>query len=118
MDALLGAAALGDIGVHFPPTDERWRGEPSLTFLRHAASLLAAAGWSVVNLDMTVIAESPKVMRRALEVRSVVARRLGIEIDRVSLKATTNERMGFVGRGEGHRGAGGGDDPAVGPCEA
>ena len=100
-DALLGAAALGDIGVHFPPSDEQWRGRASLHFLGHAASLLAAEGWSVVNLDMTVIAESPKVMRRALEIRTTVADALGIEPGRVSLKATTNERMGFVGRGEG-----------------
>jgi 2-C-methyl-D-erythritol 4-phosphate cytidylyltransferase/2-C-methyl-D-erythritol 2,4-cyclodiphosphate synthase len=100
-DALLGAASLGDIGVHFPPTDERWRGEPSLNFVRHAATLLQEAGWTVVNLDMTVIAESPKVMKRSVEIRGVVAEALGIESERVSLKATTNERMGFVGRGEG-----------------
>lgn len=101
VDALLGAAALGDIGVHFPPTDERWRGEPSLTFLHHAAALLHEGGWSVVNLDMTVIAESPKVMKRSLDIRQTVAQALEIEADRVSIKATTNERMGFVGRGEG-----------------
>lgn len=100
-DALLGAAALGDIGVHFPPSDERWRGMASLHFLGHAAGLLRQEGWSVVNLDMTVIAESPKVMKRSVEVRSTVAEALGVEPDRVSLKATTNERMGFVGRGEG-----------------
>ena len=100
-DALLGAAAMGDIGVHFPPSDEQWRGRASLHFLGHAASLLADAGWSVVHLDMTVIAESPKVMKRAEEIRSVVAGALGITAERVSLKATTNERMGFVGRGEG-----------------
>ena len=100
-DALLGAASLGDIGVHFPPSDERWRGRESIHFLRHAASLLEREGWTVVNLDMTVIAESPKVMKRSQEVRETVAAALGIEADRVSLKATTNERMGFVGRGEG-----------------
>jgi len=100
-DALLGAAALGDIGVHFPPSDEQWRGAPSLGFLRHAAVLLAEKGWGIVHLDMTVIAESPKVMKRAGEIRATVAAALGVEDDRVSLKATTNERMGFVGRGEG-----------------
>ena len=100
-DALLGAAALGDIGVHFPPSDERWRGRESIHFLRHATSLLEGEGWTVVNLDMTVIAESPKVMKRSAEVRETVAAALGIEAERVSLKATTNERMGFVGRGEG-----------------
>ena len=100
-DALLGAAAMGDIGVHFPPSDERWRGMASLHFLGHAAALLREAGWALVNLDMTVIAESPKVMKRSLDVRETVAAALGVEIDRVSLKATTNEKMGFVGRGEG-----------------
>ena len=100
-DALLGAAAMGDIGVHFPPSDERWRGMASLHFLGHAAALLREEGWTVVNLDMTVIAESPKVMKRSQEVRETVAGALGIEAGRVSLKATTNERMGFVGRGEG-----------------
>ena len=100
-DALLGAAALGDIGVHFPPSDEQWRGRESIHFLRHAASLWEREGWTVVNLDMTVIAESPKVMKRSAEVRETVGEALGIEADRVSLKATTNERMGFVGRGEG-----------------
>ena len=101
VDALLGAAAMGDIGVHFPPSDEQWRGRASLHFLGHAAALLREGGWSVVNVDMTVIAESPKVMKRSAEVRETVASALGIEMDRVSLKATTNERMGFVGRGEG-----------------
>ena len=100
-DALLGAATLGDIGVHFPPSDERWRGMASLHFLTHAAALLREEGWSVVNLDMTVIAESPKVMKRAPEIRGAVAGALDVEPGRVSLKATTNERMGFVGRGEG-----------------
>ena len=100
-DALLGAASLGDIGVHFPPSDERWRGMASLHFLGHAARLLREGGWHVVNLDMTVIAESPKVMKRASEIRETVAKALGVEAERVSLKATTNERMGFVGRGEG-----------------
>jgi 2-C-methyl-D-erythritol 4-phosphate cytidylyltransferase/2-C-methyl-D-erythritol 2,4-cyclodiphosphate synthase len=100
-DALLGAAALGDIGQHFPNTDPRWQGAPSLTFLAHAAKLLADGGWRIVNLDMTVVAERPKVMKRAEEIRSVVGNCLGIDASRVSIKATTNERMGFVGREEG-----------------
>lgn len=100
-DALLGAAGLGDIGQHFPNTDPRWRGEPSLTFLRHAGSLLADDGWRIVNLDMTAIAESPKIMRRADEIRQTVGAALGIEAGRVSVKATTNERLGTIGRGEG-----------------
>ncbi|AIE86738.1 bifunctional 2-C-methyl-D-erythritol 4-phosphate cytidylyltransferase/2-C-methyl-D-erythritol 2,4-cyclodiphosphate synthase [Fimbriimonas ginsengisoli] len=100
-DALLGAAALGDIGQHFPNTDPRWRGEPSITFLRHAGSLLQSGGWRIVNIDATCIAESPKIMKRAEEIRATIAAALGIEPDRVSVKATTNERMGFIGRGEG-----------------
>jgi 2-C-methyl-D-erythritol 4-phosphate cytidylyltransferase/2-C-methyl-D-erythritol 2,4-cyclodiphosphate synthase len=101
-DALMGAAGLGDIGQHFPNTDPRWKGEPSLTFLRHAGELLRDAGWRIVNVDSTCIAESPKIMKRADEIREAIAAALQIEEkDRVSVKATTNERMGFVGRGEG-----------------
>ncbi len=100
-DALLGAAAMGDIGQHFPNTDARWRGAPSIQFLRHAAALLQADGWAVVNLDMTVIAESPKVMKQSIEIRTTVAEAIGIEVDRVSVKATTNERLGAIGRSEG-----------------
>jgi 2-C-methyl-D-erythritol 4-phosphate cytidylyltransferase/2-C-methyl-D-erythritol 2,4-cyclodiphosphate synthase len=101
VDALLGAAGLGDIGQHFPNTDPRWRGEPSLTFLRHAAAELLRSGWSVVNLDITMIAEKPKVMPRSGEVRGCLATALGIEVGRVSFKATTNEGLGSLGRGEG-----------------
>lgn len=100
-DALLGAAALGDIGVHFPNTDPRWSGEPSLTFVRHAAGLLASEGWSIVNIDITVIAETPKVMKHANEIRQTISGTLNIEVGRVSIKATTNELMGAIGRSEG-----------------
>jgi 2-C-methyl-D-erythritol 4-phosphate cytidylyltransferase/2-C-methyl-D-erythritol 2,4-cyclodiphosphate synthase len=100
-DALLGAAGLGDIGQHFPNTDPRWRGEPSLTFLRHAADLLRAAGWRVVNLDMTAIAESPKIMAKSEEIRTAVGKALEIDPSRVSVKATTNEGLGSIGRSEG-----------------
>ncbi len=100
-DALLGAASLGDIGVHFPNTDPQWRGAPSLTFLRHAGELLERNGWRLVNLDMTVIAESPKVMKRSEEIRGAIANTLSVEIGRISLKATTNERLGAIGRQEG-----------------
>lgn len=100
-DALLGAAGLGDIGQHFPNTDPRWAGEPSLTFLRHAAELLSQEGWRAVNLDVTLIGESPKVMGRAEEMRACIAEALSIEASRVSVKATTNERLGAIGRGEG-----------------
>jgi 2-C-methyl-D-erythritol 2,4-cyclodiphosphate synthase len=101
VDALLGAAGLGDIGQHFPNTDERWRNEPSLTFLRHAGGELADRGWTVVNLDITMIGEKPKVMSRAIEVRDSIAQALGIDAARVSFKATTNEGLGSLGRGEG-----------------
>lgn len=101
VDALLGAAALGDIGQHFPNTDPRWKGEPSSTFLHHAASLLKEGGWEVVNVDISVLAEHPKVMPKALEIREELARQIGLTSDRVSLKATTNERLGAIGRGEG-----------------
>jgi 2-C-methyl-D-erythritol 4-phosphate cytidylyltransferase/2-C-methyl-D-erythritol 2,4-cyclodiphosphate synthase len=100
-DAVLGAAGLGDIGRHFPNTDNRWKGEPSLTFLRAAARLLKDQGWEIVNVDVTVVAESPKITPRADEMIAQIAQALQIAPNRVSIKATTNERMGFVGRGEG-----------------
>lgn len=100
-DALLGAAAMGDIGQHFPNTDPRWKGAPSLHFLGHAAGLLAAEGWQVVHVDMSVIAETPKVMKRSDDIRRAVGEAIGIETSRVSVKATTNERLGSIGRGEG-----------------
>lgn len=101
VDALLGAAALADIGQHFPNTDPRWKGEPSLSFVRFAGALLVERGWRIVNLDLTCVAESPKIMKRAADIRAVISEALGISPDRISVKATTNERMGFVGRGEG-----------------
>lgn len=101
VDAILGAAGLGDIGVHFPPSDPRWKDAPSTTFLAYAANRLTEAGWTLRNVDATIIAEAPKVMPRAEEVRRTVAEALGIEFSRVSLKATTNERLGAIGRGEG-----------------
>ncbi len=100
-DALLGAGVLGDIGVHFPPSDDRWKGEPSLTFLAHAARLLAADGWEIVHVDAAIIAEKPKIMPRALEIRERIASALGLSSDRVSVKATTNEGLGSLGRAEG-----------------
>ncbi len=100
-DAILGAIAKGDIGQHFPNTDPQWCGEPSLTFLSHAAAIARADGWTVLNIDATVIAETPKVMQRAVEIRQRIASALGLELDRVSLKATTNEGLGSIGRSEG-----------------
>ncbi len=100
-DAILGAAAQGDIGVHFPPSDPKWQNASSLIFLRAASELIRNTGGSVVNIDATVIAETPKIMSFATPIRESIARALGIDIDAVSVKATTNEGMGFVGREEG-----------------
>lgn len=101
VDALLGAAALGDIGTHFPPGDSQWKDEPSATFLCHASRLLKDRGWQIGHIDATVIAERPKIMPRASEIRSTIAGAAGIATDQVSVKATTNEGLGAIGRGEG-----------------
>ncbi|HVT12699.1 MAG TPA: 2-C-methyl-D-erythritol 2,4-cyclodiphosphate synthase [Fimbriimonadaceae bacterium] len=101
VDALLGAASLGDIGQHFPNTDPRWSNAPSSTFLGHARSELAKSGWSIVNVDIALIGEKPKVMPRSQEIRRVLAEILGVQPDRVNLKATTNEGLGSLGRAEG-----------------
>lgn len=100
-DALLGAAALGDIGAHFPPADEQWRDLDSRQILRHAVALLAERGWQPVNVDATVIAEAPKVNPHVSRMREQIAAVSGVPEDAISIKATTNERMGFVGREEG-----------------
>jgi 2-C-methyl-D-erythritol 2,4-cyclodiphosphate synthase len=100
-DALLGALALGDIGTHFPPTDERWRGADSREFLRHCASLVKGQGWRLGNADLTVICQAPKVGPHALAIREAIAHELGVDIEQVSVKATTTEKLGFTGRGEG-----------------
>lgn len=101
VDALLGAAGLGDIGVHYPPSDMRWKNCSSIRFVKETESLLSASGWCITHVDATIVAERPKVMPRAAEIRSVIADALGIEIDRVSVKATTNERLGAIGNSEG-----------------
>ncbi|WP_428714970.1 2-C-methyl-D-erythritol 2,4-cyclodiphosphate synthase [Thermomonas hydrothermalis] len=100
-DAMLGALALGDIGRHFPPSDPRWKNVDSRVFLRHCQALLSERGWQVGNCDITVICEAPKVGSHALAMREVIAAELGIALDAVSIKATTSERLGFTGRGEG-----------------
>jgi 2-C-methyl-D-erythritol 2,4-cyclodiphosphate synthase len=100
-DALLGALALGDIGTHFPPTDERWRGADSRVFLRHCASLVKGQGWRLGNADLTVICQAPKVGPHAQAIRESIAAELGVEFEQVSVKATTTEKLGFTGRGEG-----------------
>lgn len=100
-DAILGAAALGDIGRHFPPSDPQWKGADSRAFLRHCDHLVRKLGWRVGNADVTVICERPKVGPHADEMRRLIALDLGIGIDAVSVKATTTEKLGFTGRGEG-----------------
>ncbi|MBV9716328.1 MAG: 2-C-methyl-D-erythritol 2,4-cyclodiphosphate synthase [Solirubrobacterales bacterium] len=101
IDALLGAAALGDIGQHFPDTDERYRGADSLELLRVTLRLLDQHGFSVVNVDATVIIERPKLSPYRDAIRASLARALGLAVDAVSVKATRGEGMGFVGREEG-----------------
>ncbi len=100
-DALLGAAGLGDIGDHFPPSDPQWKGAPSHLFLRHAAKLVSDKGGVIVNVDVTLICERPRIKPHREAMRQRLADILGIAIDRVSVKATTTEGMGFTGRGEG-----------------
>jgi 2-C-methyl-D-erythritol 2,4-cyclodiphosphate synthase len=100
-DALLGAAALGDIGQHFPPGEERWRGADSSLLLGRVAALLAEHGWRTVNTDVTVACERPRLAPHIAAMQAAIAAILGIDADRVSVKATTTERLGFCGRGEG-----------------
>ena len=100
-DAMLGALALGDIGTHFPPSDPQWKGADSRAFLRHCNGLLRTRGWRVGNADVTVVCERPKVGPHAAAMRAVLAEDLGVGLEAVSVKATTTERLGFTGRGEG-----------------
>ncbi len=100
-DALLGALALGDIGHHFPNTDERYRGVSSLALLAHVARLVREQGWDIGNIDSMLIAERPRINPRVREMRENIAAALGCSVDQVSVKATTNERLGFEGREEG-----------------
>jgi 2-C-methyl-D-erythritol 2,4-cyclodiphosphate synthase len=100
-DALLGAAALGDIGKHFPDTDQSYRGIDSRVLLRHVVGLLKQRGFGVVNVDNTVIAQAPKLASHVETMRAHLARDLGLEKERVNVKATTTEGLGFCGREEG-----------------
>jgi 2-C-methyl-D-erythritol 2,4-cyclodiphosphate synthase len=100
-DALLGAAGLGDIGQHFPDSDPRWRGAASAQFVEHAVKLLADAGWRVVNADLTLLAEAPRINPLRAQIVASVARCLGVTPQQVNLKATTTEKLGFLGRAEG-----------------
>jgi 2-C-methyl-D-erythritol 4-phosphate cytidylyltransferase/2-C-methyl-D-erythritol 2,4-cyclodiphosphate synthase len=101
VDALLGAIGAGDIGQHFPPSDPQWRGASSDRFLTHAATLVAEAGYAVGNVDLTIICEAPKIGPHREAMRARLAELLGVDIGAVSVKATTTEKLGFTGRGEG-----------------
>jgi len=100
-DALLGALALGDIGHHFPPSDPRWKDVDSRHFLRHCAALIAERGYALANADVTVVCERPKVAPHVQAMRANLAADLGCSVGEVSVKATTSEKLGFTGRGEG-----------------
>ena len=100
-DALLGTIAAGDIGTHFPPSDMQWRGAASHRFLTHAAGLIAAKGGRIAFVDLTLICEAPKIGPHRDAMQARIAALLGLSLDRVSIKATTTERLGFTGRGEG-----------------
>jgi 2-C-methyl-D-erythritol 2,4-cyclodiphosphate synthase len=100
-DALLGAAGLGDIGHHFPDTEARWKGADSKVLLKQVMELLRAEGWAVGNVDLTLLLERPKIRPHIEAMRQAIAPLLGVEHNAVSIKATTNEKLGFVGREEG-----------------
>ncbi len=100
-DAVLGAIAAGDIGVHFPNSDPQWKGVPSLVFLERIRRMLEERGARLHNVDATVIAEAPKINPHTTAMREAIARALGVDAAQISLKATTNERLGFAGRKEG-----------------
>lgn len=100
-DAMLGAAALGDIGRHFPPSDARWAGADSRDLLRQVDKLLKHDGWSVINCDITLVCEKPKITPFAEQMKSNIAADISVDKTDVSVKATTTEGLGFCGRGEG-----------------
>ena len=100
-DAILGASGLGDLGEHFPPTDERWRGVSSLNLLARIVALAREEGFRVINCDISVIAEAPKLKPHRQRMRERIAEVLGVEAEAVGVKATTNEGLGAIGRGEG-----------------
>ncbi len=100
-DALLGALALGDIGQHFPDNDPKYKGADSRVLLKYCYGLILEQGYKLVNLDATIVAERPKLMQYLPKIRETIATDLSAEIDQVSIKATTSEKMGFVGREEG-----------------
>lgn len=101
MDAMLGAAALGDIGQHFPDTDLKWKGADSLKLLEAVGRMIKEAGYTVGNIDAVIIAQKPKMAPHILMMRENTARALGIEVSQVNIKATTEEKLGFTGEGLG-----------------
>ncbi|AUZ60843.1 MULTISPECIES: 2-C-methyl-D-erythritol 2,4-cyclodiphosphate synthase [Pseudomonas] len=100
-DALLGAAALGDIGKHFPDTDPQFKGADSRVLLRHVVGIVKAKGWKVGNVDATIVAQAPKMAPHIETMRQLIAEDLQVELDQVNVKATTTEKLGFTGREEG-----------------
>ena len=101
IDAILGAAGLGDIGTHFPPGDERWRGTDSMGLLSRVVAMLHEEDWRVGNVDVTVICETPRIGPKAGELRRLLAERVEVGPEAVSVKGKSNEKMGWIGRGEG-----------------
>ena len=101
MDALLGALSLGDIGHYFPPSDPKWQGADSMLLLEQVSQLVRDRGWQINNIDSTIVAEQPKLKPYLEAMRSALAQKLALAIDRVSIKATTNEKLGSVGQEEG-----------------
>ena len=100
-DAIYGALAQGDIGQHFPPSDLQWKGAASEIFLRHAVELAEAMGYRISNVDCTLVCEYPKIGPHAAKMKEEMSKIMGLRADQVSVKATTSERLGFTGRGEG-----------------
>ncbi len=100
-DALLGSIGEGDIGIHFPPSDPQWKGARSTVFLRHAGDLVARRGGRIVNVDVTIVCEAPRIATHVPAMQMAIGEALGIPTSRIAIKATTNERLGFIGREEG-----------------
>ena len=101
MDALLGALGLGDIGHYFPPNDPKWKGADSMLLLEQVVEIIQSQGWKIGNIDSTIVAEQPKLKPHLKAMRSTLAARMAIAIDQISIKATTNEKLGPIGREEG-----------------
>lgn len=101
MDALLGALGMGDIGHYFPPSDAKWKGANSLMLLKQVLSLIKSQGWNIGNIDSIIVAEQPKLKPHLKSMRSTLAQTMAIEIEQISIKATTNEKLDAVGREEG-----------------